>query len=539
MAKRASKPKAVPASASGLRVRRDLGAAFMRGEQSPVFAGWRPALRDAADEVAFSQVAAAARAIDAIHNSGWLAGAVDQAVTLINGTGLVLSAKPDAASLGWSPKEVSDWRKVVEARWESWANEPFECDLGGRMSMGQMGASALRTWFATGEIVSILPWRSRPGAVSKTKVQLVPPHRMPQTTLEYERIFQGVRMNGDGLPIAYRFNVKDRFLGEQEIERPARDGFGRPIVIHVFDGAPGQIRGITPLVPVLRVIRQYDQLQDATLTAALIQAIFAATVESSAPTADLLQALQDEGEQDTRQGVGAPSIDGWIAARGGWYDETKIDLGIHGKIAHLFPGEKLTFNRSEHPNGTYEAFAKFLLREMARCLGTTTETLTGDYSDATYSSVRMATSETWPIVLYRRKMIVGRFMQQVYSAWLEEEIESGRIPYKGGIEAFLVQRAIATRAFWRGPPRPTADELKAAKANEINLRMKVTTRTAIAEEAGEDLEDVDEQEARENDNREALGLEPFVLDPKAEEPDEQQAEDVGEEKPSKRKKASH
>ena len=529
MAKRETKAKA-GGPASGLRARPQ--SAFMRGEQSPVFAGWRPVLRDASEEVQFSWTAAASRAIDAIHNSGWLAGAVDQSVALINGTTLNLVAKPDADSLGWTVEEVSKWRKIVETRWESWANSPLECDLGGRMTMGQMAASGLRTWYAAGEILAVLPWRERPGAITKTKVQLVPPHRLVQTTLPFERLIQGVRMDGDGLPIAYRFLVKDQFSGDREIERPARDKFGRPVVIHVFDGAPGQVRGITPLVPVLKVVKQYDQLSDATLTAALIQAIFAATVESTAPTSELLQALQDEGEQNTTQGVGSPTIDGWLAARGGWYDETKIDLGIHGKIAHLFPGEKLNFNRSEHPNSTYEAFAKFLLREIARCLGITAETLTGDYSSATYSSVRIATSETWPIVLYRRAAIVGRFMQQVYSAWLEEEIDAGRIPYKGGIEAFLNQRAMATRAEWRGPPKPTADELKAAKANEINLRMRVTTRTAIAAEMGEDLEDVDEQEARENANRDRLGLDPVVLENQPAVADE--AQDDSEDQPPKK-----
>lgn len=310
----------------------------------------------------------------------------------------------------------------------------------------------------------------------------------------------------------YRFNVKDRFLGEREIERPARDSLGRPMVIHVFDGAPQQVRGITPMAPALKVVRQYDQLADATLTAALIQAIFAATVESEAPTQDVLAALQDEGEQATTQGVGPATIEGLIAARAGWYDGTQIDLGVHGKLAHMFPGEKLKFNRSEHPNSTYEAFAKFLLREVARCLGVTYETLTGDYTNATYSSVRMATSEAWKVILYRREMIAGRFLQQVYSAWLEEEIDAGRIPFPGGIEAFILKRALATRAAWRGPAKPTADELKSAKANEINLRMKVTTRAEICAENGQDWEDVDEQEAAEIANRERLGLPPVVLD---------------------------
>ena len=51
------------------------------------------------------------------------------------------------------------------------------------------------------------------------------------------------------------------------------------------------------MAPAIQVVRQYDQLANATLTAALIQAIFAATIESDAPTEQLLSALQDEEEQ--------------------------------------------------------------------------------------------------------------------------------------------------------------------------------------------------------------------------------------------------
>ena len=64
--------------------------------------------------------------------------------------------------------------------------------------------------------------------------------------------------------------------------------------------------------------------------------------------------------------------------RAGWYDNTKIDLGRHGKIAHLAPGDELKFNATEHPSDTYADFAKFLLREVARCLGLTYEEFTDE-----------------------------------------------------------------------------------------------------------------------------------------------------------------
>ncbi|MDR6431294.1 lambda family phage portal protein [Brucella pseudogrignonensis] len=470
------------------------------GGAAALFA-WRPALRDARDDVAKSYLEAAARAIDALHNSGWIAGAIEQAVASTIGTGLRLSPRPDRIALGWDEKQANEWTSHVERRWILWSDNPVECDAAGKHTMGELTAMELKTWYAYGETTGLLPSIRRSLSQSRTKVQLVLPHRLVQDTEPLSKLYQGVKTDDFGFPLSYRF-MRDGVF-RHTVDIAARDGMGRPQVFHIYQGAPGQIRGITPFAPILRVLRQYDQLADATLTAALIQSIFAATVESEAPTEALLQALQDPTEQDGAAGSPAESLFGFKQA---WYNQTKIDLGVGGRIAHLFPGEKLTMNRSEHPNDTYEAFTKFLLREIAACLGMTVETLTGDYTGATYSSVRMSTAEKWPITLSRRANICGRFLQHVYEAWLEEEIERGTIPFPGGSRAFRAQRAEACSADWRGPPKPQADDLKSAKAQEIYKRIGVASDEMICNDLGVDWEDVYDQRAREAAKRAQLGL---------------------------------
>lgn len=490
------------------------------GGGSALFA-WRPALRDARDDVSVAYIDAAARAIDTLHNSGWIAGAVDQAVASTVGVALRLSARPDRAALGWSDKTAEDWTNMVERRWIMWSENPLECDAAGKLTMGQMTGQVLRSWFAYGEALALLPHIRRDISLTRTKVSLVPAHKLVQDTDELIRMYQGVIVDGFGLPVGYRLK-RDRLVNDT-VTVQARVG-GRPQIVHIFEGSAGQTRGITPLAPVLRIVRQFDQLADATLTAALIQAIFAATIESEAPTEQLMQALQDPEEQGTTGSLGD-----LFKLKAAWYQNTKIDLGTSGRIAHLLPGETLKFNRSEHPNDTYEAFAKFLLREIARCLGMTFETLTGDYTGATYSSVRMATAENWPIILSRRNNICGRFLQHVYEAWLEEEIATGRIAFPGGPMAFQVNRAAAVSAEWRGPAKPQADDLKSAKAHETYKRLGVVTDEMICADLGVDWEDVYEQRAREAAKRAALGLpEGDTLAPPPVEPveDENEREDA-------------
>lgn len=479
------------------------GAEYMKGGASPFFFNWRPQLRSARDDVRRGYIAAAARAIDALHNSGWLAGGVEQAITNINGSGLRPNLKPDARTMGWDEKQASEWARDVERRFEVWAGVPYECDLQGKFNLGQIADAALRQYFATGEIIATTPWSPRIGASTGTKVNLLPSFTLSQDTDTNDNLYQGIKVTKEGLPILYRFIDSDPQSIKMRYDEPARDIVGRPIVTHIFDGNPTQMRGISPLAPSLRVIRQFDQLADATLTNALIQAILAATIESDAPSEQLLYALRDEEEQ----GIGEPTMDGWFDARLGWYKNTKIDLGTFGKVAHLFPGEKLTLNRSNTPNDNYEAFAKFLLKEIARCLGITYEQLTGDYVGATYSSVRMSTAEAWGITLRRRKNILSRLYQVAFENWLEEMIEHGEIDFPGGVPAYLMMKPYVTRCDWRGPAKPQADDIKAAKAHEIWRKLGVMSDEAICGELGFDWEDVYEQRAREKERRDELDLE--------------------------------
>lgn len=485
---------------SGLPSRPAPAAQYMRGDQMPILARWRPSLRDASEDVRSAWTLAAARAVDMLQNSGWLAGCAEQSASWVVGTGLQLNAKPIASALGWTQDEANTWSRGVEERFWAWANNPLACDAGGRYTLGQLAAQAYKHWMATGEIFATLPWFSRPGdGGSRTKVTLHPAWRIVDKTEQYNRWFHGVRLDEMGAPIGYRLKVKTLW-NEEERDLLAHDSAGRALAVHVFDGAPGQVRGISPFAPILKVMRQYDQLADATLTTALIQTIFAAMFKSPASPEEVRELMQSQAEQN------AGGLAATLGAKADWYEKTDLNLGVYGKILHGFPGDELQMFRSEHPNSTYEAFTKFLLRECSRVCAMTYEEFTGDFTGATYSSVRMGNAVVWPRILYRRKHVVGGgLLQPVYEAWLEEDIERGLTPFPGGAAGFLANRTAAACADWRGPTRPQADDLKAAKAWETWKKIGVPD-AVIFDELGLDVDDAYEQRKREQDRREALGL---------------------------------
>lgn len=500
-------PTAPPQVATGAEILPPrVGAEYMRGGRGIMFAGWRPIAREPQTDIQMSWDLAANRATDMIHNSGWISGMVDQATADTVGTGLRLRSMPDAKALGITEDAASELADIIEQRHALWASRPDECDIEGRRTFGQMQAAGFKSWLATGEIFGELPFRRRPGNRYGTKVRLVPSHRLSRKTVYEDNLISGVRMDADGYPTAYVVHKRDLLSSYTEHEVPARDAYGRPRVIHAFDSAIGAVRGITPLVSALQVCRQFDQLADATLMAALVQSVFAASITSTDPTEETLAGLLTPQEQARLASQGISPYDAWFEAQAGWYDRAVLNVGMNGRVTHLFPGQKMEFHTSAHPNSGYKDFSLHLLREIARCFGLTYESATGDYEKATYSSVRMAVNAIFGITLYRRKNIVAPFCQAAYEAWLEEEIEIGGVDFPGGIEGFLSNRAAACRAEWIGAPKPQADDLKTARASETYRGMGVITDQAIANDLGMEIEDVYRDRAREKKLRDRYGL---------------------------------
>lgn len=479
---------------------------YMRGGRGVTFAGWKPALRETQDDIADAWDDAAARVADLIHNNGWLAGAVDQAVANTVGTGLRLKAIPENETFGMRSPEASAWAKTVERRFELWARNAQECDIQGLRTFGQMQSAAFRSWLVTGEILAELPFRRRPWNRYGTKVRLLPPQRLSRKTESMKRLVNGVYTDPDGMPIGYRAIRKDLFKHDVEYDVRARDAAGRPRVIHVFEGLPGTHRGISPMVPALQVARQFDQLADATLMAAIVQTLFAVTITSDEPTEQVLAGLLTPQEQATMMAQGITPMEAYMDMVAGYYEGTSLNVGINGRLAHLFPGQELKFHTSNHPSSDYKEFSMHLLRELARCLGLTYESATGDNVGATYSSLQAATTEIFAITKARRQNIIAPFCQPIYEAWLEEEIATGGIAFPGGYEAFLANRTAACRAEWRGAPRPTADDLKKAKAHEVWKRLGVMSDAMICNDLGVDVDDVYQQLAQEKAMRAEYGL---------------------------------
>lgn len=502
------------------RKRGSMTAGYLRGDGVGTLPMRRATLRDHREDIRAAWPRVAALTIDVLQNNGRLAGAIDQVLADTVGAELVITPNPDFTGLrGWTKKRREEWIALVKKRYNRWANDPIECDLRGKQTIGQMTDAAVRWSIGYGEGTGLVAYltpdeRIRRGSESGTKICMIQPHRLVQETREFENLYQGILHDADGLPIAYRF--KERVKGvEGASNYPARDSDGRRLIIHVMDGEPGDVRGVGKFAPALKTWLQHDQLRDATLAQQLIQTIFAATLKSENLDGDALEGLLTANDVNGVSDLIANMV-GYQNAKFQAAQENGVDFSTHGRINSLPVGDSLEFHTPGNTKDTFIPLANNQLREIARCIGVTPSSFTMDYGEATYSSTKMEYSSIWPVVIRRRKRIAKPVPQIAYENWLDEEIGEGRIPFFGGYEAFRANRKNISAIQAHGPPKPVADDLKAGKAQSERLYNSTSSLEIECAENGLDVEEVLARRSAELETINSLGLpNPFERNPGA------------------------
>jgi lambda family phage portal protein len=478
-------------------------AGYFSRNAGNVLASFTSPLREARQDVRAGWWRASAYTTDLAQNSGFISGMFDQFVADTIGKGLQLRLRPNPSFLNMSEDKAWDWATGVEGRWNSWCSHAYECDAEDRNTFWKMQAQQCRMYLLSGETLTSITWKKRHGSPYGTKFKVLPAYSLFDKN-NGKDIIHGVKIDDFGAAKAYFFRKKSELegLSGQDIEIARRDRLGRSQIAHVFDGAAGQLRGITPLAPVIQGVKQFDRLQDVTLQAAVMQTIFAAVIQSELPSNEILQALQVPGE--TNRNLSA--VEQWLDVSEAWNKEFNIDLGTGARIPHLMPNEKLEFKANNHPNGQYVDFAKFLLHEIARCLGLTYYSATGDASGSNYATLNIGETKNYAMFDIRRQNIIAPMCDEVFYSWLEEDIQLGNTVFPGGQAGYLQNKYQAFTTKWRGPGKPQADDLKAAKAYEVLDNLGIMSQTSMAEERGDDIDDVYADRAREKALRDTLKL---------------------------------
>jgi lambda family phage portal protein len=410
------------------------------------------------------------------------------------GSGLTLSSKIDGASIGISDMEARALSSSIEKAWRLWAANPLEADLAGRHNLHDLASTAFLSYLRTGEVVAAIEWQKVRGAVTRTKVQLLDTRQLDQTKTQSGEsgtgTIQGVTFDKNGRVVGYHLipiTLGKIAVTNVSIVVPAFTSWGRQKVIHLFELlAPGQVRGLTPLVSALTPSQEKSTLGEFTLASALLQTQYSMTVESDLPPSAAMNGLRPntDGAYEGGQQTGFDPL----ATRLEFYGESKINAEP-GVINHLAPGDKLRMNRSETPNATFEPFDQSLSRAASKAAGSSYEDISGDYSKTSFSASRLALETPYRINLKRRAAITEKFYAAVFKAWLEEAVETGVINVPAKAVPFYANPDAYCNSVWLGSGRITPDPLKAAQATILELENGLTTMTAALGERGLDLEE--------------------------------------------------
>jgi lambda family phage portal protein len=480
----------------------------------PDLFSWNPALQSPDVEILPEWGTMVARTRDMVRNHGIASGAVQTHLDNVIGTGLRLSAKPDWRALGLSPEWADEWSRNVESLWRQFADDiDYNCDYSRRLNFAGLLGQGYRSYLVSSEMLCTLEWRRRPGIRYATCVQMVQPDRLsnPMGVSNGPMLRSGVRTDDTGEALGYHIrnsHPSDGALAGLGVAQwkyvPAFTPWGRRRVVHIFDAEqPGQNRGKTGFASVLAKMRVMDRFEKATLQAAIINAMYAAVIESDLGTAEVAGALGDNAKNP---------LDGYMKAKAAFAREAGNVHFDGARVTHLLPGEKFNLLSPEHPSAAFAEFESATLRHIAAGLNLSYEQLSRDYSKTNYSSARASLLEAWRFFMGRRQQVAGRFAAQVYAAWLEEAISLGDVEVPAGAPSYYQAKTAWCRAEWIGAPKGHVDELKEMQARKVQYHdLWTTTLEKLCAEQGLDWEEVLEQRARELRRMKDLQLDPSTM----------------------------
>lgn len=429
--------------------------------------GWRRNASDANTANLGSITKLRELARDLRRNNGWARRAVE--VIANNTVGWGIEAKAKGA-----PEEV-----IARAQelWMAWAHSP-QCDYDGQMPLAGLAALVMETVAESGEALIVREAASSNDGLSiPLRIRVLEPDYLDAAkdgaTANGNAVIQGIELDGRGRRVAYWLYEEHPGASGGAIMRSSIRRFGsRRVpadrVLHVYRMTrPGQMRGYSWLAAAIARLHDLADYDDAKLLQQKIAACFGAFVQ------DLDGNPEAIGEQDD--------------------SDPLLEKLQPGHISYLRPGQSVAFATPPSVADTGD-FSKTHLRSIAAALGVTYEDLTGDYSQVTFSSARMARLSHWQNVhRWRWHMLIPQMLDGVWS-WAME--------LAAAIEGWPVVPA----AEWAPPPMPMLEPEKEGLAYQRLIRTGVMTLSQAIRELGEDPATHLEEYARDNQRLDELGI---------------------------------
>lgn len=273
------------------------------------------------------------------------------------------------------------------------------------------------------------------------------------------RVCMGIKVDENLKPISY-FIRKNRNLdyytsGERE-EVPASE------IVHIYKRQfAEQIRGYTPLAPVLVKMASLSAYNDAELNAAILESFMMGMYEKTGNGDAYSQ--YDDGEIDN---------DGNIA--------TELETNTF-----RFCPEGYSFKQiqSNHPHNGFSEFVKATMRSIASAIGISTNRLTSNFESANFSSLKAAFLEDTNTYREMQMFLIEGWKDRQYLEWLKQFLLSdlSNLPFSK-FSKFVMHQ-------FRGRSWETLEPIKDVQAIQLRLQLGITDPITEIEALGGDVDD--------------------------------------------------
>lgn len=487
---------------------------------SAELAMWSPPIRSADADILPEKGIADARVQDTLRNDAYVRGAAMYKKDSIVGEMFLLNSKPNWRVLGLDQTWAEEFQIEAEAKFtlyaESIRNFP---DAGRRNTLTGLVRLAVGIFAMSNEVLASVEWLRSGYRPYSTALQMIDLGRLsnPRGEMDRNDLRGGVQRDKFGAPLGYwirdshpgdllvDLNWTWRYVPATRGQVTGNKGWDRPQMIHIVDQwRPDQTRGISDMVAALKEMRMTKKFRDVVLQNAVLNASYAASIESDLPSEVAL--AQAGGDNNTAVSDYANNYLGEVADYVGGSRNIHLD-GV--KVPVFYPGTKMKLQSAATPGGMGTDFEGSMLRYIAATLGVSYEQLSKDYSKANYSNLRAALADTERRIRVQKRMVADRFATIFYRLWLEEAINKGDITsmprnapnwYDG-----LNQEAYSA-CDWIGASMGQIDELKETQAAVLRINNGLSTREGELARLGKDWRTVFDQLEREKAVEEQKGL---------------------------------
>ena len=165
-----------------------------------------------------------------------------------------------------------------------------------------------------------------------------------------------------------------------------------------------------------------------------------------------------------------------------------------------------------YPSGEYDGFVKRQIKGASCGLpGASYAELSNDLESVSFSSIRQGTINSRESYRSIQQLLIEQLCNPIYDAWLTMALSFGLIVVVNGKRGPNTRLSVANfdkynRPLFVGRGWEWVDPLKDEQANTEGLANKLTTRTRILAELGEDFEDMLAEQAQENQLAEEYGI---------------------------------